>query len=330
MNYDSNKAKDGGFLSGFSTVIGSLKKDVPDVSDEINNLFQSVKKTDKFNNVLASFDTNKIKDVTFKEWVDNLDEVKKTSMTSGKALEEYKRHLTEIGKTTPILSKLGSVIKSVFGNLTSFAINAGVMFAVSKGIESVVNAWDNYSNKQENAIEKGSETLSKHQEKLKEFSNSSKVVQDVGERFEELRKGVSASGDNIGLTTDEFTEYHSIVSQLAEAMPQLVNGYDSLGNPIISATTNVRELTQALKEQQQALNQENINNAQDYINAFNAKSSQLKLGNNQEIGFAQKQNILDAMVNQINRDASKGINTNFSDYMANSMLTDIDLSLIHI
>ena len=324
MNYDSNKAKDGGFLSGFSTVIGSLKKDVPDVSDEINNLFQSVKKTDKFNNVLASFDTNKIKDVTFKEWVDNLDEVTKTSMTSGKALEEYKRHLTEIGKTTPILSKLGSVIKSVFGNLTSFAINAGVMFAVSKGIESVVNAWDNYSNKQENAIEKGSETLSKHQEKLKEFSNSSKVVQDVGERFEELRKGVSASGDNIGLTTDEFTEYHSIVSQLAEAMPQLVNGYDSLGNPIISATTNVRELTQALKEQQQALNQENINNAQDYIDAFNAKSSQLKLGNNQEIGFAQKQNILDAMVNQINRDASKGINTNFSDYMANSMLTDID------
>lgn len=198
------------------------------------------------------------------------------------------------------------------------------MWAISKGIEIAINAWDNYSNKQENAIEKGNETLSKHQEKLKEFSNSSKVVQDVGKRFEELRKGVSASGENIGLTSDEFEEYHNIVSQLADAMPQLVDGYDSLGNPIISATTNVKQLTEALKEQNQAINQANVNNAKDYINAFNAQSSQMKLGNTQEIGFAQKQNLLDAMVSQINTDMSKGINTNFSDYMTNSTLTEID------
>ena len=154
-------------------------------------------------------------------------------MTAGEALEKYKSHLTDIGKQTSVFSKLGTAAKSFVGNLASFAINAGTMWAISKGVEIAINAWDNYSNKQENAIEKGNETLSKHQEKLKEFSNNSKVVQDVGKRFEELRKGVSASGENIGLTTDEFEEYHNIVSQLADAMPPLVDGYASLGNPII-------------------------------------------------------------------------------------------------
>ena len=46
-------------------------------------------------------------------------------------------------------------------------------------------------------------------------------------------KGVSAAGENVSLTAEQFKEYHDITNQIAEKFPSLINGFDSEGNAIL-------------------------------------------------------------------------------------------------
>lgn len=198
------------------------------------------------------------------------------------------------------VSALGKFGKALGGTVLNMAGYALASIAVEKILSAIATAWDNYSNKQEKAIEKGNETLTTHKDNIQKYADSAKVVDNVGKRFEELRKGVSSSGKNIGLTTDEFAEYQNIVSQLATSMPSLVNGYDSLGNPIISATTNVKQLTEALQEQQRTLSQENINKAKDYKEAFDSVMNQTPTDYTQESGLKQQEQLLNQMFSDVN------------------------------
>ena len=69
---------------------------------------------------------------------------------------------------------------------------------------------------------------------------------------------MSSTGLNLGLTTSEYEEYQNIVSQLASAMPSLVDGYDSQGNAIInlgsSAASASVQLNKLLEAERQSNN----------------------------------------------------------------------------
>ena len=75
------------------------------------------------------------------------------------------------------------------------------------------------------------------------------TIDDIGEEFETLGKGVDSFGNNISLTSDEFSKYHQITNQIAGMFPKLVSGYDSQGNAILNVKSNVESLTNAYKAQ---------------------------------------------------------------------------------
>ena len=87
-------------------------------------------------------------------------------------------------------------------------------------------------------------------------SNESSMIS----KYEKLSKGVDGLGRNISLTADEYSEYQSIVSQIAEQVPSLVTGYDEQGNAILSCKGNVEELTKAYEKLIHAQNQEILTN----------------------------------------------------------------------
>lgn len=235
-----------------------------------------------------------------------------------------------ISQTTNDINAGSKILRTVGATVLNTAATALAFLAVETGMKAAATAWDNYSKKQEKAIEKGNETLNKHKENIQKYADSTKVIDSVGERFEELRKGVSSSGKNIGLTTDEFKEYQDIVSQLSTSMPSLIDGYDSLGNPIISATTNVRQLTEALREQQQTISNENISKAQDYADAFNATITQTPTDFTQESGLLQQRKMLDAMIADINSGqniAKKYFDTGEIGTFAAGLLNPLDTML---
>ena len=174
--------------------------------------------------------------------------------------------MTDFGKTLGNTGKqaqtFGERITSGFKTFGRAAVatlgNVGLDLLIGTGIQLAANAWQNYANKQEDAIQRGETTLSEYKQQLEEFSSAQTIVTDVGERFEELSKGVSSTGLNLGLTTSEYEEYQNIVSQLASAMPSLVDGYDSQGNAIInlgsSAASASVQLNKLLEAERQSNN----------------------------------------------------------------------------
>ena len=121
-------------------------------------MFSKIKGNKDFSELLDGFyDSSTFKDNNFKEWLNNLDDTKKKSLTAGEALSQYKTHLESVGKTTSVAAKAMSGLKSIGGTILSAAGNmvAGALIAEAislaiKGIYNIVKA-------DEIAIEKGEE-----------------------------------------------------------------------------------------------------------------------------------------------------------------------------
>lgn len=228
----------------------------------------------------------KISESAFRNYADTLDKEGRRGQAS---LEELalaqKKEMITGNKFSDSLKNFGKTALSIAGNM---AIN----YAISKALDIAAEAWDDYINRQEEALERGDQAVENYQENMKKISDASKLIEDSGERFEALQKGIE-NGVNVTLTTDEYEEYLSLAKQIADTFPELVAGYDSLGNPIINATTNVENLNEALREQQILLAQETIDSAKDFKDAFDAKVSYTATAKNEESGILQKQKFLE-------------------------------------
>ena len=293
LNYDSQKGKEIGFFSGFNSTLLSLKKGIPEVSTEVQKLFGAVKSDDKFSdvvNILKSFDEDTIQDNLFKKWVEGLDEVDRASMTAGDALKQYKTHLAEIGKTTSLASKAGSAFKSILGNVASFAVNAGVIWAVSKALEVAINKWEEYSKAQENAIERGDKALSNMQQNQQKVASAQAVLENIKSdtvilsdgseitRLEQLSKGVNSLGQNVSLTKDEFAEYNSMLEQMSNAG--------------LNATSSMSNLESQINNLRKSANNDTLKGLGDWVDSFNSKNNQQVTDFTKEVGYQQQINAL--------------------------------------
>lgn len=154
--------------------------------------------------------------------------------------------------------------KALLGGGLNVLLNAGIGAALSLAFK----LYDTVAHAQDNVIEKGKEASAAIKSNYDAISNSNQWKTSNLERFTELSKGVSESGLNISLTSDEFAEYQSLASSLADTLPNLVVGFNSLGQPIIKAATDMEQLNQAFRDNDVEKYQENINKASDVIKGF--------------------------------------------------------------
>lgn len=261
VNYDKE--------NGFTSIFKKQKKEIMTISDEVNDFFDKTDFDGFFRNQLDDlFDFSTSNDKNFKSWVSNLDDSAKSAMTAGDALESYKKHLQETSKATSKLASLKGVAKGALGLLGASALNIGAGLAITKGIEVAISLWDKYANAQENAIEAGEKAASKIKENYDSIASSNQWKNTNLERFTELAKGVSSIGTNMSLSTDEFAEYQTLASSLADTLPNLVTGFNSLGQPIIKTATDVDKLNRAFRESDVKKYKNNIEEAEKVINAF--------------------------------------------------------------
>ena len=233
-----------------------------------------------------------------------------------KAIDRFNKAQSEAGKstikTTTLWQDAKASIKSFGGAIGSVAATIGTNMAISAGMQLLVTAIDNKMNKQEDSIQAGDEVIQKYKDINEQMSQSSSWIQTNGERYVTLSKGVSSLGTNLGLTNEEYAEYQELASQIATQFPSLVNGYDSLGQPIIKAATDVDTLKQTLKDQKVKQYTENIKDAQDVIDKFKAEVNQDKDWWFEESGY---QNQLDALekFNKAYGDIKKTSDYNYMD-----------------
>lgn len=128
---------------------------------------------------------------------------------------------------------IGAKAASVAMKALSIAGNMIAMWAIGEVISFAIKELDNFFNASDKAIEKGKNALSEIQSLNKEVKDTNESIKANKDKYAEYAKGVSAAGENVSLTAEQFKEYHDITNQIAEKFPSLINGFDSEGNAIL-------------------------------------------------------------------------------------------------
>ena len=105
----------------------------------------------------------------------------------------------------------GTALKTFAATLSSMA----VMWAVGEAISAIATTVDNYIHREEKAKEAIEEFNSSIEEQQNNLSSQDTWIQQNGDRYAELAKGVDKYGHNISLTSDEFTEYNNLTKDIA-------------------------------------------------------------------------------------------------------------------
>lgn len=97
------------------------------------------------------YNADKFKGDPFKDWVDSLDNVKKTTLTAGEALSQYKTYLESVGKTTTVTAKAMSGLKKAGSILASMGTTAAIVSAISLALKALDDYTHQYTRALENA-----------------------------------------------------------------------------------------------------------------------------------------------------------------------------------
>lgn len=218
-----------------------------------------------------------------------MSETMKVTGKSGKEFVSTGSKLGDFLSVTKNVAKAGlkDFGKALLGGGLNMLLNAGIGALIEGGITLATKAYDKLAHAQEKTIEKGKEASQKIQDNYSSIASNDQWKNTNLERFTELAKGVSITGKNISLTTEEFSEYQSLASDLAGIMPNLVVGFNELGQPIIKAATSMDTLNKAFRDNDVKKYQENMKNTSDVLDAF--KTQYDEVGNVfKESGIKQK------------------------------------------
>lgn len=104
------------------------------------------------------------------EYADSFQKISKEADTSVIGITDFNNTLAKQGKqtvkSTTLLQDLGSGLKSVGKTALSIAGNVGLDLAISTGLQLAGQAWSDYANQQENAIERGEDALKNYRDSI--------------------------------------------------------------------------------------------------------------------------------------------------------------------
>ena len=164
-----------------------------------------------------------------------------------------------------IRSLASATVKTVALTAVTTALNAALTMGISVLVSAAISAIDNWIHKNEKLADSVQDVIDKYNEQKNSLKDAKSVKDEVvtsdgsKSRYEELSKGVDSLGKNVSLTADEYSEYLDITSRIASTFPELIQGYDSQGNAILSCKGNVEELTEAYNKLGHAANKEILN-----------------------------------------------------------------------
>ena len=242
-----------------------------------------------------SDNTRKAYGSKLKEYAKSYEDTGKNAKKAGLEIEGFNKYLVESGEqgisTKSLLGDVTSGIKDLGKTALSIGGNILIDTAISYGLTTAGKAWDNYSNKQENAIEKGNEALSNYKQTNSTMQEATSWIKDNEERYIELAKGATSLGEQGALTDAEFKEYNELSAQMATYLPSQIKGYNSLGTAILSVGNSTKQVDNALQSEKLTQYGEAMESAQNVIDKFKAEMYQ-DAGITKEIGLTNQQNAI--------------------------------------
>ena len=146
-------------------------------------------------------------------------------------------------------AKIASTFKGIGSAIASMAVSMAAIWAATQLIRIGAEQIDKSFMTGAEAAEVTSENIESYTSSSKAIEENISTVEGLRDKFEELSKGVSSSGENISLTAEQFQEYNDIVSQLVAINPALVQGYNDENQAIIDKNNSIERTIELLKQQ---------------------------------------------------------------------------------
>lgn len=188
------------------------------------------------------------------------------SLTMGSAISLLNDRLGMTGEVASqaggLLSRLSGGLMNIGKSLLSIGLSTIVITAVTKGIELLVKWVYNWATANERAIETGKKAHEEAEQLIKAQADAQKQTKQLGERYNELRKGVTYTDGkgytNKDLSEDDFSEFLQINKEIVALYPQLRAGTDAQGNAYVNLGDNANKATEQLEKYLEI--QDRINN----------------------------------------------------------------------
>lgn len=236
--------------------LGIFKKDWHDVIYDIQNTSGIANKIKAaFSTTISSTDLDAIKkynteikngitpQTAFNRCMLNTSSAAQNLVDSANGAAVSEEFLEQASRKSTVALKAQSIAMNLLGNIAITAIIIGISKIV-KGFVDLVNHVEITKKKVE-------DLKSTFQSALDTANSNAKRVEELADRYDELSDGVNNLGENVSLTNEEYEEYNTLVNEIADMFPTLVQGYTDEGNAILNLKGNVEALRDAYKEAQQ-------------------------------------------------------------------------------
>ena len=171
------------------------------------------------------------------------------------------------GYTTSLnLSKASTIALKIATASLEVALTMGLSIAIQAVFEGI-NYLIHYS---DNLIEKGNEAIEIANNLAGEANKNTTSLQTFIGKYEQLIKSSNNFNKNVeNLSSTEYQDFLSISNELSKVFPELVKGYDSNGNAILTLDGNIKSiitsLEELIKKEQTLANIEIVKNMPDAI-----------------------------------------------------------------
>lgn len=167
-----------------------------------------------------------------------------------------------IGITTKkLLAQAVAWAATPAGMLTIATTAIGLIGGIAGAIKS---ANEEAQKNAEETLNSATEAVEKYRSEMEDLESSEEKVLELSTKFRRLSKGVSENGYRVSLTREQYEEYKEVVSQIAELMPELVDGYNSEGIALINLGETIddtkKKYIELAKEKAKAFVDENRDN----------------------------------------------------------------------
>lgn len=144
-----------------------------------------------------------------------------------------------------------TVISSIMSGLMVGGLQGlivGIVTAAIGGLSAFIGYQTGESKRQIDAAE---EAISKLKETQEKMSGNFSTIRSLKDEFDKLSYGVDDYGNNLALTTDEYTRYKDIVKQIIDINPSLISAYDTEGNAIVKKNGLIEKSIELLEKEQE-------------------------------------------------------------------------------
>lgn len=274
-----------GIFTGKNTEVTKVVSN--EISDTMRNAFDMLEPDELFTkqigeSALSGFISD-IGDSNFEKFLAQMDEAKLKGMSAKEVFDEFANSTHEVVESVSMGSKVFSGLLHGITSIGSYLLTiTATVVAVTAAMKLLEAAYNNLpSVKRKHDIETGKAATESIKQINEEYENREKLTKELGERYNELRSGVSYDNgkgySNISLSTEEFEEFLNVNNQIAALYPQLRAGTDAQGNAYVNLGANADKATQSLNEllnaQRDLANKEIGEKFQDQLTGVLAQNS---------------------------------------------------------